>query len=120
MISIVDDDFFVREATRDLVQSLGYRAFTFSTAEQFLKSGRVDETECLITDLQMPGLSGLALQKLLRADGYETPIIFITGSTEERSRRRALDAGAVEVLSKPFDEKSLIRCLKRALKASMH
>ena len=116
MISIVDDDCFVREATGDLVQSLGYNVLTFPSAEHFLESGRVEDTACLITDLQMPGLSGLDLQSHLRAEGHRTPVIFITAFPEERFRERALCAGAVGFLSKPFDDKSLINCLEIALK----
>ena len=114
MISIIDDDCFAREATGDLIQSLGYTVDTFPSAEQFLRSGRANDTSCVITDVEMPGLSGLDLQQLLRADGNQTPIIFMSGSDEESSRRRAFKHGAVGFLSKPFDEKSLVECLARA------
>ena len=117
MISIVDDDRFVREAMGDLVQSLGYEAATFDSAEHFLQSGRLAETSCLITDLQMPGLSGLALQSHLLAEGHRTPVIFITAVPEAKFRSRAKNAGAVGFLSKPFDEESLINCLDTALNA---
>jgi FixJ family two-component response regulator len=115
MISIVDDDAFVRQAIGELVQSLGYTAATFPSAEHFLESGRVEETSCLITDLQMPGLSGLDLQSHLLAHGRRTPIIFITAFPEEKFRTRALNAGAVGFLSKPCDEDALINCLETAL-----
>jgi|SRR5258705_13316369 FixJ family two-component response regulator len=115
MISIVDDDAFVRQAVEDLIQSLGYRTATFPTAERFLESGRVEETSCLIADLQMPGLNGLDLQSHLMAQGHRTPIIFITAFPEEKSRTRALNAGAVGFLSKPCDEDALINCLEIAL-----
>ena len=114
-ISIIDDDQVVREATGDLVQSLGYEVATFESAERFLESGRLAETLCLITDLQMPGLSGLDLQSRLIAEGQRIPVIFITAFPEERFRRRAMNAGAVGFLSKPFDEESLIRYLETAL-----
>jgi len=117
MISIVDNDRFVREAMGDLVQSLGYEAATFDSAEHFLQSGRLAETSCLITDLQMPGLSGLALQSHLLAEGHRTPVIFITAVPEEKFRSCAKDAGAVGFLGKPFDEESLINCLDTALQA---
>ena len=115
MISIVDDDHFVRDAVGDLVQSLGYEVATFESAGHFLRSRRLAETACLITDVQMPGLSGLDLQSRIAADGHRIPVIFLTAFPEERFRRRAMRAGAVGFLSKPFDEESLINCLKTAL-----
>jgi FixJ family two-component response regulator len=115
MISIIDDDVPMRNATRRLVKSLGLNADTFASAEEFLESDRVNDTACVITDMQMPGLSGAELQRLLIAQGVNTPIIFITAFPEEKLRRRVLDAGAIGFLSKPFDEGHLIRCLKTAL-----
>jgi len=115
VISIVDDDSFARDAIGELIQSLGYQALTFHSAQQFLESGRVGEVACLITDLQMPGISGLDLQDRLRSDGYETPVIFISAYPEDRFRTRALNAGAVGFLSKPFMEDSLIGCINSAL-----
>jgi FixJ family two-component response regulator len=108
VISIVDDDGLVRDAIGELVRSLGYRTAVFPSAEQFLESGRIGETACLITDLQMPGMSGFDLQNRLRNDGFNTPIIFVSAFPEERYRTRALDAGAVAFLSKPFEEQSLL------------
>ena len=113
-ISIIDDDPIVREAIADLVQSLGYEAATFESAEQFLASGAVAETSCLITDLQMPGQSGLELQKQLLAEGHRTPVIFVTAFAEEKFRNRAMTAGAVAFLSKPFRDDTLIDCVKNA------
>jgi FixJ family two-component response regulator len=115
MISIVDDDVWAREGIKDLVMSLGYRALVFESAEHFIGSSRIAETACLITDVQMPGVGGLDLQGLLLAHGHRTPIIFITAYPNEKLRSRALEAGAVGFLSKPFDEQALIDCLKRAL-----
>lgn len=115
MISIIDDDVFMRDATKRLVKSLGLNATTFASAEEFLESDRLDDTACVITDMQMPGLSGADLQRLLIAQGVNTPIIFITAFPEEKLRSRVLNAGAVGFLSKPFDEGHLIRCLKMAL-----
>jgi FixJ family two-component response regulator len=115
MISIIDDDVSMRNATRRLVKSLGLNADTFASAEEFLESDRVNDTACVITDMQMPGLSGAELQSLLIAQGVNTPIIFITAFPEENLRRRALDAGAIGFLSKPFDEGRLMNCLKTAL-----
>jgi FixJ family two-component response regulator len=115
MISIVDDDEAVREATKGLVRSLGYRAATFGSAEDFLRSERVDDTSCLIADVHMPGLSGLELQSHLIAEGRRMPVIFITAFPEEPARTQALAAGAFGFLGKPFDEENLIVCLDRAL-----
>jgi FixJ family two-component response regulator len=115
MISIVDDDAFVRETTSSLVRSLGFNASTFASAEEFLLSDRLSDTACLIADVQMPGMSGVELQMLLRAQGRHMPIIFMTAFPEERVRRCVIDAGAIGFLSKPFDEESLIHYLERAV-----
>ena len=88
-------------------------------AERFLEAACFPETSCLITDLQMPGLSGLDPQSRLIVDGQYIPVIFVTAFSEERFRRRAMDAGAVGFLSKPFDESSLISCLETALSPSI-
>ncbi len=116
MISIVDDDESVREATRGLVRSLGYNAMTFEFAEEFLNSETIRDTSCIITDVQMPGVSGVELQSWLIAEGHQLPMIFITAFPEERIRARTLEAGAVGYLSKPFNEEHLIGCLDKALK----
>ena len=115
-LCIIDDDESVRRATTCLLQSLGYVAPTFASAEEFLHSPYVDEASCLIVDVNMPRMGGLDLQSLLRAKGLRTPIIFITAYAEERVRSRALDAGAIGYLDKPFDSETLIKCLDLALK----
>ena len=115
LISIVDDDAFVREATADFLTSLGYHACTFASAEQFLASEHLQDTSCVITDLRMPGLSGLDLQNRLSAGGCKTPIIFVTAYPKERDRSRALSAGAVAFLNKPFEETALIGSIEVAL-----
>jgi FixJ family two-component response regulator len=115
IVSIIDDDPIVREATADLLQSLAYETKTFESAEHFLESGALAETSCLITDLQMPGIGGLELQTRLIAQGHPTPIIFVTAFPEERFRQRAMNAGALAFLSKPFAEDALIRCVESAL-----
>ena len=112
----MDDDSLARDGIRELVESLGYKAITFSSAEHFLGSDMITETACLITDLQMPGLNGLELQQRLRSQGRRTPIILITAYPNENHRNRALHGGAVGFLSKPFDEASLIDCLTVAIK----
>jgi FixJ family two-component response regulator len=114
VISIVDDDKSVREAEGSLVESLGYVTKTFASAEEFLASGRLHDTACLITDVQMPGMSGVDLQSRLIANGHRTPVIFVTANPDERTKKRALGAGALGFLSKPFSEESLIACLERA------
>src|SRR6516162_10342320 len=104
MISIIDDDPSVRVATDGLVRSLGYRAATFASAEEYLQSDCMSDTSCVIADIQMPGLSGVELQSLLIARGSRTPMIFVTAFPEERIRKQVLEAGAIGFLSKPFDE----------------
>ena len=118
MISIVDDDEAVRTATSALVRSLGYAAATFASAEDFLESDRVDHTSCLITDVQMSGLSGVELQSRLLADGRLIPVIGVTAHPEESIRTQMLRAGAVGFLSKPFNDECLIDCLTTALNSS--
>ena len=115
MISIVDDDQSVREATRSLLRSHGYTAATFASAEEFLESGRVGDTSCLISDVRMAGLSGIQLQRCLIDAGYRIPIIFMSAFPEERMRVAALEGGARGFLTKPFSEQSLMSCLGRAL-----
>ena len=119
MICIVDDDDFVRESLGDLIESFGYDVATFRSAERFLEAECLAETSCLITDLQMPGLSGFDLQGRLTADGHRIPVIFVTVSSDEKFQVRAMRAGAVGFLSKPFDESSLITCLESALSPSI-
>ncbi len=119
MISIVDDDESVREATKGLVRSLGYNAAAFASAEEFLSSNRVHDTACLVTDLEMPGgLNGIELQSRLAEDGHKIPIIFITAYPEERVRGRAQQGGAFGFFSKPFDEELFIGCLNRAVSSA--
>jgi FixJ family two-component response regulator len=116
VISIVDDDDSVRTAMSSLVRSLGYEACVFASAEAFLASPRLQDTACLIADIQMPGMSGLDLQSELQARQRRIPIIFITAFPEERIRKRAEAAGAVGFFSKPVDGHVIIGCLDSALK----
>lgn len=115
LICIVDDDESVRSATASLVRSLGYDAASFASAEQLLAWARLGEADCLVTDVQMPGMGGLELQSRLADLGRGLPVIFITAFPEERIRCRAEAAGACGFLSKPFDGSELIRCLDGAL-----
>jgi FixJ family two-component response regulator len=115
IVMIVDDDQSLRRAARRLIKSHGYTVDTFDSAENFLSSGRLDETACLVLDVHMPGLNGLELQSRLLASGYQIPIIFITAFTDENARAQALNAGAVCYLIKPFEEAELLNCIHRAL-----
>jgi len=117
LISIVDDDALARDGIRELIESLGYETITFTSAEHFLRSDVIAETKCLITDMQMPGLSGLELQEALQSQGHQTPVIVITGYPNEKHRTRALENGAVGYLSKPFAEQTLAECLSAAIKS---
>src|SRR5262245_31918142 len=114
LISIVDDDPVVRDATADLLNSLGYTALSFESAEEFLDSGQIKSTGCLITDQQLPGLTGTELQAQLQAEGYQTPIIFITAFPEPNIRKQALDAGAIAFLAKPFEQTDLLKSIETA------
>jgi len=114
-VCIIDDDESVRTATMCFVRSLGYVAHAFASAEEFLQSPYLAETACLIVDVHMPRMSGLDLQGRLRAEGLRIPIIFITAYPEERTKARALDAGAICFLDKPFDSETLIKCIGVAL-----
>ena len=116
LISIVDDDALARDGIRELVESLRYRTTTFQSAEDFLRSSMVADTACLITDLQMPGLSGLELQEALRSQGYHMPVILVTAYPNDKHRTRAFNNGAIGFLTKPFDESSLMECLTDAIK----
>ena len=115
MLSVIDDDASVRAATDNLLRSLGYAVRTFVSAEEFLGSARLNDTSCVIADVQMPGMSGVDLQARLLTEGYRVPFIFMTAFPEETIRARALKAGAICFLTKPFDRLTLIRCLDTAL-----
>jgi FixJ family two-component response regulator len=111
VISVVDDDPSVRAATSKFLRSHGYTVHAYSSAEHFLRSGPLNDTSCVIADLQMPGISGLELLTMMRAEGNRVPFIFITAFPDETSRARALKAGAICFLSKPFAGPTLINCL---------
>jgi FixJ family two-component response regulator len=118
VISIVDDDLSVREAMYGLFRSLGFEAAIFSSAEEFLQSNLIETTSCLISDVQMPGLDGIELQRHLVSQGSPVPVIFVTASPDRRLETRARSAGAVGFLIKPFEEKTLIECVEQALSGS--
>ncbi len=116
VISVIDDDASVRIATNNLLMSRGYVVHTFASAEEFLGSGRIEETCCVIADVQMAAMSGLDLLASLRARGHHAPFIFITAFPDDGIRARAMKAGAVCFLAKPFAAPSLINCLDAALR----
>jgi FixJ family two-component response regulator len=113
MIAIVDDDELIRVGTSSLIRSLGWETCEFSSAQSFLDAGVVSRVNCVISDVQMPGLSGIELQEQLIANGQKLPIIFITGHGSPAVRKRALDNGAACVLPKPIDAATIIRCLNK-------
>jgi FixJ family two-component response regulator len=116
LISVVDDDESVRRTTTLLIESFGFRAATFESAESFLRSGQLHDTSCLIVDVQMPGMNGLQLQSHLAAAGCGIPIIFITAYDDRESRQRAMQAGAVAFLGKPFSDEHLLQTICSALR----
>jgi FixJ family two-component response regulator len=116
LISVVDDDESVRESLPDLIRELGFSANAFSSAEEFLSSGVLDSTECLILDVAMPGMTGPELQMELIRRQQSIPIVFITAHVEEADRPRLLENGAIDLLYKPFSEADLLRAMNRALK----
>src|SRR4051794_32701617 len=118
IIAIVDDDDAVREALERLLKSLGYSAVTFASAEEFLNSKQMSDISCLVTDVQMPGMSGLDLQDRLIARGHRIPIIFLTGYPDENVRARAMKAGAIAFLGKPVNADHLVGHLEKALKVN--
>ena len=115
IVMIVDDDESVRRAARRLIRSYGFAVETFVSADDFLASGRLSETACLVLDVQMPGLNGLELQSRLVAGGHRVPIIFITAFSDENARAQALKAGALCYLVKPFEEADLLNSINLAL-----
>jgi FixJ family two-component response regulator len=114
-VAIVDDEASVRDALLDLLDVAGFPARAFASGEEFLASGRQYECSCLITDIRMPGMSGLDLQSRLNAERLRVPIIFIAADGDERMRMQALRAGAVEFLAKPFDDDVLLDAVRAAL-----
>jgi FixJ family two-component response regulator len=115
LVAIVDDDDSVRSTLQELLRSAGFPSRGFESAEAFLGSGDQQETACLITDIRMPGMSGLELLARLNAERCKIPTIFITAHGDEEMRFQALRAGAVEFLPKPFDDEALIESVRAAL-----
>ena len=115
LIAVVDDDAAVREAVQSLLRSAGFRAAAFASAQDLLQSGSLPDTACLIVDVRMPRVSGLALQQQLTTAHCPIPIIFITAHGDAETRTRALRAGAVAFLDKPFSDEVLLRAVQAAL-----
>ncbi|MGY0575955.1 response regulator transcription factor [Bradyrhizobium sp. RDM12] len=115
VISVVDDDPYVRAAINNLLESRGYIVHTFASAEEFLRATDLNDTSCVIADVQMPLATGIDLLTQVRAQGSAMPFIFITAFSDENVRVRALKAGAVCFLSKPFAASDLMQCLEQAL-----
>jgi FixJ family two-component response regulator len=115
IVSIIDDDASVRVAAERIVKSMDLTAYAFESCRDFLESPHVLNTSCIIADVQMPGMSGLELQRTLKARGLTIPLIFITAYPDEKLRKQALDEGAVCFLDKPFPGALIIECIERAL-----
>jgi FixJ family two-component response regulator len=115
LVSIVDDDESLRRSVRNLLTSGGFPVETFGSAEDFLQSAHRRHTGCLVLDQRMPGLSGLELLKHLVATGSRIPVIILTAHNDDEARRRALQAGAVAFLGKPFQGEALLGAVRRAL-----
>ena len=116
LIAVVDDDAAVRRTTARLIEAFGFRAAAFESADSFLKSDQLSETSCLVADVEMPGMNGLELQGNLAAAGYSIPIIFITAYDREESRQRAMQAGAIAFLTKPFSQELLLQTIRAVLR----
>lgn len=116
-VAIIDDDVFLRMALLSLLKSVGLLAESFESAEEFLKSGHQHSTACLITDICMPGMSGLELQMRLNADHCRIPTIFITAHDDAKMRMQAMRSGAAEFLIKPFEDDALLESVRAALKS---
>jgi FixJ family two-component response regulator len=115
IIAVIDDDASVRVGTENLLSSLGYTVHTFRSAEEFFRSSLRNDISCVIADVRMPGMSGLELQTQLLKQGQRLPFIFITAFSEEAVRAKALSAGAICLLTKPFNKATLVQCLDAAL-----
>jgi FixJ family two-component response regulator len=116
IVCIIDDDASVRVAVERIARSMDLAAYTFESCRNFLVSPQLANTSCIIADVQMPGMSGLDLQRMLKTRGMSIPLIFITAYPDDKLRKQALDEGAVCFLNKPFQGTAIIECIERALK----
>jgi FixJ family two-component response regulator len=117
LIGVVDDDKSMQEALENLLNSAGFRAAIFASAEEFLKAGRGFKPDCLVLDVRMSGMSGIELQKKLVAENRGISIVFISAHSEAGAKEKALAAGAIDFLAKPFEEDSLLEAVKKAIAA---
>jgi FixJ family two-component response regulator len=115
VVVAVDDDFRVRESLQSLIESAGYEPVVFSSGEEFLLSGKLASAICVITDVRMPGMDGIELQRRIRIERPELPVIFISARTSSETRQKALDDGAVDFLYKPFNSADLLAAIQAAL-----
>jgi FixJ family two-component response regulator len=115
VVAIVDDDDLMREALQGLLKSAGLPTRAFASAEEFLRSGYQHDSACLITDIRMPGVSGLELQTRLNGDHCRIPTIFITAHGDAKMRMQAMKAGAMDFLAKPFDDEALLESVRAAM-----
>jgi FixJ family two-component response regulator len=118
LVAVIDDDESVRESLPDLLREVGYAPQAFASAEEFLASGDLVQTRCLILDITMPGMSGPELQRELQRRGQAIPVVFITAHADETVRPRLLEQGAVDCLFKPFSETALVEALNAALRVA--
>jgi FixJ family two-component response regulator len=115
LVCVADDDSLIRDSTVRLIRSFGFRVEAFASAEEFGNSGYLEEIACLILDVRMPGMDGLELQHRLSEAGERIPIVFITAHADDEQERRAMEAGAVGFLYKPFSQESLLQAVRSAL-----
>jgi FixJ family two-component response regulator len=115
LVAIIDDDELVRSSMASLIRSLGLIARTFASADEYLRTSDVGQVACVLTDVQMPGTSGLQLQQILSAEKTSPPVILMTAFPDQRIRAQALEAGAICFMEKPVSEKGLLDCLEQVL-----
>jgi FixJ family two-component response regulator len=118
LVAIVDDDRRVRQSIQSVLESAGFEAAMFASAEEFLASGAVSRASCIVADMRLPGIDGIELQRRIRQQRPLSPVIFITAHDDEDIRERALRGGAVDFMVKPFDAGELLDCIERTTKAS--
>ena len=117
-ISVIDDDEAIGSSIVSLLRSMGYKGTSYLSAEAFLASAAIGDLDCIISDIYMPGQSGLELMRILRNQGYKTPFILISAKADEHLTEKAVEIGAVCLLRKPFDAQQLIDCIERALSST--